>query len=106
MTAELPREPAVSGRGGNGDAAGNVPGAVLGGLSRSAAQQADHGLSDLRGHPDPDRARDRLGRDLAVVAWKRDDGGGGGRGRPAVLRPPPHDPVPTEVPAVVVRLES
>src|SRR5438093_10200037 len=97
----------LSKRGNDGNATDGVPGAVLGRLPRSVFEQADLCLSDLRSHPDLDRARKRVwrrGSGLVLLAWPDVPSVGGSR-RAAVPRPAPHDPIPPEVPALVVRLE-
>src|SRR5204863_6847706 len=92
--------------GSHGDTACVVPGAVLGGVSRPAAQPADVGVSDLRGHPDPDPADERVGRYVVPdLRLARDELRDRGLGRDAVPRPAADDPVPAEVPTVVVLLE-
>src|SRR5919198_930051 len=89
----------------HGDA-GDVPGAVFGGLPGPAAEQGDLGLPDLRRDPDPDRARKRLGqRDVDAVLRARRNLRSMGRGWAALPGSVADDPLPTEVPALVVRLE-
>src|SRR6266705_170295 len=89
---------------GDSNSPGLVSGAVLGRLSGPAAEPADNLLPNHHGHSDRDRARCCLRSDLAVVVGRPDRDR---RSRwSAVLRSFADDPVPAQVPEVVVRLES
>src|SRR5215472_13996707 len=89
------------------DAAEYLSSDVVGGLPGPSTQPVDHGLTDLRRHTDLRGARLGGRRHVAVDRERpaNDDDGRGRSRRPAVLRAATDDPVPAEVPAVVVRLE-
>src|SRR5918994_2105943 len=82
-----------------------VPGAVLRHLPGAAAQPAVHVLSHLRGDSDRDRAQPRDGVLVELHGGRRHDDLHRRRRRVPVPAPAADDPVPQEVPAVVVRLE-
>src|SRR5262249_18998800 len=85
-----------------GDGSGTIPGAILGRLPGSATKQVDDGLPDLPPDTNGDRARRRLGPDLGLV---RGPVLHRGCRRPADRRAAADDPVPAQIPQVVVRLE-
>src|SRR6266513_3808631 len=91
---------------GSGSVSSSVSRSVRRRVPGPAAQPADLVLPYLRDHPDLDRARHRLRRDLAVGGRPFQHGlRRRGRGRTAVPRPAADDLVQAEVPPVVVRLE-
>src|SRR5918996_348297 len=93
---------------GGSHGAGTASGPVLGAVPRPRSRPGHHGLSSLHRHPDRHRARRRLGSSVDLPVRPRPGRGGGHqrrRGGPPGLRAPADDPVPAEVPALVVRLE-
>src|SRR5262252_4444550 len=81
-----------------------LPRSVLSGLPGPSPRSPDDGLPDLHRRTDRHRAGDAGGRHVAVGRPRGLDGPGRGRRAP-VLGPAADDPLPAEVPALVVRLE-
>src|SRR6266849_1186578 len=79
--------------------------AVLGGLPRTTTRTLDDPLPDLYHDPDCHRAGSGIRQHLSVeLPWQHERDHRGGW-RLAVPRPTADDPLPAEVPALVVRLE-